>query len=157
MQQCIKLYCSIFIWSSTCFGRHTAHHQKPKTALAASDFAYVKSCWTLRGRCLVGFFCMYFIWSLAILILKPSVLMSPRGWRLIVETCRRVPVCGWFVILYHSSRSWFRASSFIKLNKIQRDAQLFKIIKSLLPQSQYLRQFNILLVISIIQTELMKV
>jgi hypothetical protein len=25
----------------------------------------------------------------------------------------------------HSSRSWFRASSFIKLNKTQRDAQLF--------------------------------
>jgi len=25
-------YYSIFIWSSTCFGRHTAHHQEPKTA-----------------------------------------------------------------------------------------------------------------------------
>jgi hypothetical protein len=35
----------IFIWSSTCFGRHTAHHQEPKTALAASCFAYVKGCW----------------------------------------------------------------------------------------------------------------
>jgi len=41
MQQCIKIYYSIFIWSSTCFGRHTAHHQEPKTALAASGFAYV--------------------------------------------------------------------------------------------------------------------
>jgi hypothetical protein len=30
MQQCIKFYYSIFIWSSTCFGRHTAHHQEPK-------------------------------------------------------------------------------------------------------------------------------
>jgi hypothetical protein len=28
-----------FKWSSTCFGRHTAHHQEPKTALAASGFA----------------------------------------------------------------------------------------------------------------------
>jgi len=36
----------IFIWSSTCFGRHTAHHQGPKTALAASGFAYVGGCWT---------------------------------------------------------------------------------------------------------------
>jgi hypothetical protein len=35
-----------FIWSSTCFGRHTAHHQEPKTVLAASGFAYVKGCWT---------------------------------------------------------------------------------------------------------------
>jgi len=31
----------IIIWSSTRFGLHTAHYQEPKTALAASDFAYV--------------------------------------------------------------------------------------------------------------------
>jgi len=31
-----KFYYSICIWSSTCFGRHIAHHQEPKTALAAS-------------------------------------------------------------------------------------------------------------------------
>jgi len=30
----------IFIWSSTCFGRHSAHYQEPKTALAASGFAW---------------------------------------------------------------------------------------------------------------------
>jgi len=48
MQQCIKIYYSMFIWSSTCFGRHTAHHQELKTALAASGFVYVKGCWTLR-------------------------------------------------------------------------------------------------------------
>ena len=36
----------IFIWNLTCFGRHTAHHQKPKTALAAFGFAYVEGCWT---------------------------------------------------------------------------------------------------------------
>jgi hypothetical protein len=45
----------IFIGSSTCFGRHTAHYQEPKTALTASGFAYVEgwwtcSCWTLSGR-----------------------------------------------------------------------------------------------------------
>jgi len=33
-----KMYYSIFIWSSTCFGRHTAQYQEPKTALAASGF-----------------------------------------------------------------------------------------------------------------------
>jgi len=48
MQQCIIIYYSMFIWSSTCFGRHTAHHQELNTALAASGFAYVKGCWTLR-------------------------------------------------------------------------------------------------------------
>jgi hypothetical protein len=37
------LYYSIFIWSSTCFGRDTAHHQEPKIALAASGFSYVES------------------------------------------------------------------------------------------------------------------
>jgi len=36
----------IFIWSSTCFGLHTAHHQEPKTALAASGFACMEDCWT---------------------------------------------------------------------------------------------------------------
>jgi hypothetical protein len=49
MQQCIKIYYSIFIWSSTCFGRHTAHHQETKTALTASGFSYVEGCWTLSG------------------------------------------------------------------------------------------------------------
>jgi len=47
MQQRIKIYYSMFIWSSTCFGRYNAHHQELKTALAASGFAYVKGCWTL--------------------------------------------------------------------------------------------------------------
>ena len=55
MQQCFEIYYSMFIWSSTCFGRHTAHHQGLKTALAASGFAYVKdcgcwSCWTLTVK-----------------------------------------------------------------------------------------------------------
>jgi hypothetical protein len=43
-----------FKWSSTCFGRNTVHYQEPKTAQAASGFAYVEgcrtcSCWTLSG------------------------------------------------------------------------------------------------------------
>ena len=47
-----NFYYSIFKLSSTCFGRHTSHHQEPKTAQAASGFAYVEgcrtcSCWTL--------------------------------------------------------------------------------------------------------------
>jgi len=46
MQQCIKIYYSMFIWSSTCFGWHTAHHQELKIALAASGFAHVKGWWT---------------------------------------------------------------------------------------------------------------
>ena len=42
----------IFIWSSTCFRRHTAHRQEPKTAPVASGFAHVEgcrscSCWAL--------------------------------------------------------------------------------------------------------------
>jgi len=47
IQQCIKIYYSVFIWSSTCFGRHIAHHQELKTALAASGFAYLRCYWTL--------------------------------------------------------------------------------------------------------------
>ena len=48
LQQCIKIYYSMFIRGPTCFGRHTAHHQELRTALAASGFAYVRDCWTLR-------------------------------------------------------------------------------------------------------------
>ena len=42
----LKFYYSLFIWSSAFFGRHTAHHQEPKTSLAASGFSYVQGCWT---------------------------------------------------------------------------------------------------------------
>jgi hypothetical protein len=41
-----KFYYSIFIWSSTYFGRQTAHHQEPKIALAASGFSCVEGWWT---------------------------------------------------------------------------------------------------------------
>jgi len=50
MQQYIKIYYSMFKWGLTCFGRYTAHHQELKTALAASGFAYVRDCWTLRSN-----------------------------------------------------------------------------------------------------------
>jgi len=40
-----KFYYSVFIWSSTRFGRHITHHQEPKIALAASGFSYVEGCW----------------------------------------------------------------------------------------------------------------
>jgi hypothetical protein len=49
-----RFYYSTFIWSSTCFGRHTAYHQEPKIALAASGFLYVKGCWTCRWWTLSG-------------------------------------------------------------------------------------------------------
>jgi hypothetical protein len=55
MHQCINIFIIPYLkCSSTCFGRHTAHHQEPKTAQAASDFTYVEgcrtcSCWTLSG------------------------------------------------------------------------------------------------------------
>ena len=53
-----KFYYSIFIWSSTCFGGHTAHHQEPKTALAASGFLYVEGCWTCSWWTLSGTVCL---------------------------------------------------------------------------------------------------
>ena len=52
-----KFYYSIFIWSSTCFGRHNAHHQEHKTALAASGFSYMKGCWTCSWWTLSGTVC----------------------------------------------------------------------------------------------------
>jgi hypothetical protein len=53
MQQYIKIL-FIHIWRSTCFGRHIAHHQDPKTGIAASDFVYVESCWTCSCWTLSG-------------------------------------------------------------------------------------------------------
>ena len=45
-----KIYYFIFIWSSTCFGRHTAHHQEPKIALAAFGL----HTWKVVGRVVAG-------------------------------------------------------------------------------------------------------
>jgi hypothetical protein len=50
MQQYIKIYYSIFIWSSTYFGPNTVHHQEPKTALAASGL----HTWKVGGRVVAG-------------------------------------------------------------------------------------------------------
>jgi hypothetical protein len=36
-----QVYYSTFICGSTCFRRHTAHHQEHTTALAASGFVYI--------------------------------------------------------------------------------------------------------------------
>ena len=59
MQQCIKIvYYSVSIRGSTCFGRHTAHHQKPKTVLAASGFSYMRGYWTCRWWTLSGTVCL---------------------------------------------------------------------------------------------------
>ena len=52
-----KFYYSIFIWSSKCFRRHTAHHREPKTALAASGFAYGEGCWMCSWWTLSGTVC----------------------------------------------------------------------------------------------------
>ena len=58
VQQRIKLsYYFIFIWSSTCFGRNTAHHGETKTALAASGFSYVEGWWTCSWWTLSGTVC----------------------------------------------------------------------------------------------------
>jgi len=44
MQQCIKILLFHIYMKLNMFWRHTAHHQEPKTALAASGFAYVEGC-----------------------------------------------------------------------------------------------------------------
>jgi len=41
MQQCIRIYYSMFIWSSTCFERHTAHHQELKNC-TSSPWFYIR-------------------------------------------------------------------------------------------------------------------
>jgi hypothetical protein len=49
MQQCIKmLLLDIYMKLNMFRGKNTAHHQEPKTALAASGFSYVKGCWMVN-------------------------------------------------------------------------------------------------------------
>ena len=65
-----KFIIPYFKRSSTCFGRHTAHHQEPKTAQAASGFAYVEgcrtySCWTLSGSVYATWQRSYSCWTLS--------------------------------------------------------------------------------------------
>jgi len=79
-----NLYYSIFIWSSTCFGRHTAHHQEPKTAMPAYGFSYVEGCWTCSrwtisclGLCLC--LCLCLTTSANYASKKPSMYEKTRG------------------------------------------------------------------------------
>jgi len=44
MHQCIKILFHIYM-KLNMFRATSAHHQEPKTALAASGFAYVEGCW----------------------------------------------------------------------------------------------------------------
>jgi hypothetical protein len=39
MQHCTKIYYSMFVWSSTCFWRHTAHHQELKNCTSSLWFS----------------------------------------------------------------------------------------------------------------------
>jgi len=106
-----KFYYSIFIWSSTCFGRHTAHHQEPKTVLAASGFSYVEGCWTCSWWTLSGTVCLTA--STNYTSKQPSmVLWKTRGcqcnFRLLMmgsvspETCWASYKCGiikfWYIV-----------------------------------------------------------
>ena len=56
-----KFYYSIFICSSKCCRWHTAHHEDPKTALAASGFSYVEGCWTCSWWTLSGIIKFWYI------------------------------------------------------------------------------------------------
>jgi hypothetical protein len=44
MQKCIKILFHIYIKLNMFRVTHTAHHQEPKTTLAASGFVYVEGC-----------------------------------------------------------------------------------------------------------------
>ena len=53
MQQCIKILLFLILNEAPiCFRQHTTHHQEPKTAQAASGFAYVEGCQTCYLRTL---------------------------------------------------------------------------------------------------------
>ena len=105
-----NFYYSIFTWSSTCFGRHTAHHQEPKTVLAASGFSYVEGHWTCSWWTLSG--TAYCAWQHPVTF----HVWKTRGsqctfWLLMMhgvspETCWASHKYGIIKILIHCSSCW---------------------------------------------------
>jgi len=96
------------IWSSTCFGRHTAHHQEPKTALAASGLSYVEGCWTCSWWTLSGTMCLTTSTSYTSNNLPRMINQRlPMQFRLLMmggvspETCWASYRCGIIKILIH--------------------------------------------------------
>jgi len=59
MQQCIKILLFHIYLKLMCFGPHTAYHQEPKTALAASGFSYMEGCWMCSWWMLSGIVCAW--------------------------------------------------------------------------------------------------
>jgi hypothetical protein len=58
MQQYIKILLFHVHMKLNMFGLHTAHHQEPKTALAAYGFLYVEGLWTCSWWTLSGTVCL---------------------------------------------------------------------------------------------------
>jgi len=99
-----KSYYFIFTWSSTCFGRHTAHYQGPKTALAASGFSYVEGCWTCRWWTLSG----------TVLCLTTFHVWKTRGCQCsfgLMMTGGASPETCWASYKYGIIRFWYTAAS----------------------------------------------
>jgi hypothetical protein len=84
-----EFYYSVFIWSSTCFGWHTAHHQEPKTALAPSGFSYMKGCLMCRW------------WSLSTIYTSPETCWASYEHE-IIKFWYIVASCWIFLYLYMS-------------------------------------------------------
>ena len=58
MQQFINILLFYIYMKLNMFRGHTAHHQEPKTELAASGFSYVEGCWTCSWWKLSGTVCL---------------------------------------------------------------------------------------------------
>jgi hypothetical protein len=72
MKQCIKILFFHIYMKLNMFQGHTAHHQQPKPALAASSFSYVESCWTCRWWTLSG--------TVYCARQRPSAVLDSRLW-----------------------------------------------------------------------------
>ena len=58
MQQFINILLFYIYMKLNMFRGHTAHHQEPKTELAASGFSYVEGCWTCSWWTFSGTVCL---------------------------------------------------------------------------------------------------
>jgi hypothetical protein len=129
--RCINVsnfYYSIFIWSSTCFGRHTAHHQKPKTVKLHWQ-PLIFHTWKVNGRVVGGLCQAHCAWQSPPTTRRTSFhVWKTRGqqcsFRLLMMDGVS-PVTCWVSYKYGIINVWYIAASYwIFLYELNYDARI---------------------------------
>ena len=108
-----EFYYSIFIWSSTCFGWHTAHHQEPKTHWQPLVF----HTWKVVGR-----------------VSPETCWASFKIWnnKILIHCCILLDFSLWIILWWTDPRTSSQTSQFLKWRKYKtKENQTFILILTL--------------------------